>query len=152
MVSSDRPSGPNAKRERGFIGPAFTGRSGNIWLGPKPAREGCLGSTAFDFGNTMLKLRRQTEDYGVAAARVSRLTDECSRLAVTNLKNAARINLPTQIQTHTDQPTFANIVVPGIVMSITRVDAIDPALKTTDSIALSYLLDELEKFFVVHQE
>src|SRR5258705_4268974 len=152
MLSSDRPSGSNAKRERRLTGPAVSERRRNIWLRPEPARKGCLGSAALYVGNTMLKIPRQTKDDGVATANISRLTNECSRFPVTYLQHTAGINLPAQVETQADKPAFTNVVVPGIVMSLTRVDAINSALETVDSIAAGYVLDELEKLFVVHQE
>jgi Pyruvate/2-oxoacid:ferredoxin oxidoreductase gamma subunit len=98
----------------------------------------------------MLKITGEPKDYGVATAGVRRLTEDFSRLAVAYLKHTTGIDRSTQIDAHADEPIFTNIIMPGIVMSITRIDAIDSTLETINSIASSYVLDDLEKFFVVH--
>src|SRR6185503_15842272 len=58
----------------------------------------------------------------------------------------------TQVNGHPNQTVLANVVVPGIVMSIIRIGAINSTVETTDARALCYLLNQLKEFFVVHQK
>jgi hypothetical protein len=60
MISRDRASGSNAKRERQLTILALfiilIGRRRSVRLGPKPTRKSCFGNAAFYFGNTVLKI------------------------------------------------------------------------------------------------
>ncbi len=100
----------------------------------------------------MLQTARETKNYRVAKAGVRSLADDFMRVVVANLKNAAAVGLAAQIDAHTNQPIIANVVVPGIVMLWTRVDAIDSPFEAAYAIASGNVLDNLKKLFVVHQK
>jgi hypothetical protein len=124
-------------------------KGNGIRMMSKPSGKCGLRNITDNLSNTMFKETRDAKDHGVPRANIRHL-DHLARVATSDLKDTARVNISAQVNADANKTILTNIVVPRIAMPATRKHTIYPPFEASSSIASGYVLNDLKQLFIVH--